>query len=61
MLSYSGRDGSPSLRLLLLHDDAEREFDYTAGAEQALETARKQGWTVVSMKNDWAEVFAPTA
>ena len=27
------------MRLLLLHDDAEREFDYVAGAEQALETA----------------------
>ena len=24
------------LRLLVLHDDAEREFDYTRGAEQAL-------------------------
>ena len=29
----------PSLRLLVLHDDAEREFDYTSGAEQALERA----------------------
>lgn len=61
MLSYSGRDGSPSLRLLLLHDDAEREFDYTAGAEQALETAGKQGWTVVSMKDDWSHVLASSA
>jgi phosphoserine phosphatase len=61
MLSYAGAATTPALRLLLLHDDADREFDYTAGAEQALETARKQGWTVVSMKNDWAEVFAPTA
>jgi hypothetical protein len=40
------------LRLLLLHDDADREFDYTAGAEQALETAKSQNWTVMSMKND---------
>ena len=30
---------APSLRLLVLHDDAEREFDYTAGAERALEHA----------------------
>ena len=29
------------------------------GAEQALELARTQGWTVVSVKDDWAEVFAP--
>ena len=45
------------LRLLVLHDDAEREFDYTAGAEQALETANAEGWTVVSVKDYWATVF----
>ena len=47
----------PTLRLLILHDDDEREFDYTSGAEQALEQAGKDGWTVVSVKNDWATVF----
>ena len=57
MLAYSGREGSPALRLLLLHDDDEREFDYTAGAEQALEVAGQQDWTVVSMKDDWTQVF----
>jgi hypothetical protein len=41
----------------MLHDDAEREFDYVAGAENALDTAEKSGWTVVSMKNDWNAVF----
>jgi phosphoserine phosphatase len=58
MLAYSGREGAPALRLLILHDDADREFDYSAGAERALEIAQQQDWTVVSMKNDWAEVFA---
>ena len=57
MLMYSGRPGAPSLRLLVLHDDAEREFAYTAGAERALEHAEQYGWTVVSMKNDWTTVF----
>ena len=47
----------PALRLLLLHDDAEREFDYTAGAEDALAHAAAAGWTVISMKNDWSTVF----
>ena len=61
MLAYAGSESRPSLRLLLLHDDAEREFDYTAGAEQALDTAKRQGWTIVSMKDDWAEVFAPAS
>jgi phosphoglycolate phosphatase-like HAD superfamily hydrolase len=46
------------LRLLIRHDDAEREFDYVSGAEQALTDAEKQGWTVVSMKTDWTSVFS---
>jgi phosphoglycolate phosphatase-like HAD superfamily hydrolase len=46
------------LRLLILHDDADREFDYVGGAEKALDLASSGGWTVVSMKNDWATVFA---
>ncbi|WP_418003275.1 HAD family hydrolase [Mycobacterium sp. PDNC021] len=44
-------------RLLVLHDDAEREFDYVAGAERALELAKTDGWTVASMQSDWAAVF----
>ena len=46
-----------ALRLLVLHDDADREFDYTAGAEKSLDQAATYGWTVVSIKNDWATVF----
>jgi phosphoserine phosphatase len=58
MLRYAGGKGRPSLRLLVLHDDAEREFDYTAGAEKSLQQAAAEGWTVVSVKNDWSTVFA---
>jgi phosphoserine phosphatase len=57
MLQFTKHDDKPSLRLLVLHDDSEREFDYTSGAEQALEQASKDSWTVVSIKNDWATVF----
>ena len=57
MLEFTYRADMPTLRLLVLHDDAEREFDYTAGAEQALQQAATDGWTVVSMKNDWTTVF----
>jgi len=46
------------LRLLVLHDDPEREFDYVKGAEDSLERANADGWTVVSIKDDWATVFA---
>ena len=43
--------------LLVNHDDADREFDYTNGAEKSLAKANELGWTVVSMKNDWKTVF----
>jgi phosphoserine phosphatase len=58
MLAWAGGRERPALRLLVLHDDAEREFDYTTGAERVLERARADGWTVVSVKDDWATVFA---
>jgi phosphoserine phosphatase len=58
MLAYAGSDSLPALRMLLLHDDSEREFDYVAGAEQAIDVAKQENWTMVSMKNDWAQVFA---
>ncbi len=58
MLRFTGGKGRPGLRLLVLHDDAEREFDYVTGAEQSLERARAENWTIVSMKDDWATVFA---
>jgi hypothetical protein len=60
MLAFAQQPGRPSLRLLVLHDDPEREFDYTTGAERALEEAEAQGWTVVSIKNDWVTVFGDT-
>lgn len=57
MLQFAGGPSLPALRLLVLHDDASREFDYVAGAERALEVAKARGWTVVSMKRDWDTVF----
>ena len=52
-----------------LHDDAAREFAYGPAAglpdskigtfTQALkDDAKKNGWTVISMKNDWRHIFA---
>jgi len=57
MLDYSRHDDRPYLRLLIRHDDGEREFDYTTGAEGALAKAAADGWTVASVKQDWATVF----
>ena len=49
MLQFTQHADKPLLRLLVLHDDAEREFAYTSGAEQALDQAATDGWTVVSI------------
>ena len=57
MLQFTQHPDKPFLRLLVLHDDGEREFAYTTGAERALEQADAEGWTVVSMKDDWDTVF----
>ena len=57
MLEFTRHQDKPFLPLLLLHDDADREFDYTGGAEQALQKADPDDWTVVSIKNDWTTVF----
>jgi phosphoserine phosphatase len=57
MLDFTQHQDKASLRLLVLHDDGDREFDYTSGAEQALERADTSGWTIVSIKDDWGRVF----
>jgi phosphoserine phosphatase len=69
MLEYTQGGSGARFELLVLHDDAAREFAYgptrglpvakTGGAfTPALEEhARKDGWTVVSMKSDWKVVY----
>jgi hypothetical protein len=57
MMEYSkGRKG-PSFQLLINHDDAEREFAYAEKDDASLNAAKKYGFTVVSIKNDWKTVF----
>jgi phosphoserine phosphatase len=58
MLEFAGTGARPALRLLVLHDDPDREVAYVKGAERALERATTDGWTVISMRDDWATVFA---
>jgi phosphoserine phosphatase len=60
MLDFAQHRDKPFMRLLVLHDDAAREFAYTTGAEEALDRAATEGWTVVSVKEDWTTVFAGT-
>jgi phosphoglycolate phosphatase-like HAD superfamily hydrolase len=63
MLEWTQAGGGARLMMLVHHDDAEREWAY--GAESKIGTfsdalmaeAKKNGWTVISMKNDWRRVF----
>ncbi|MFY1827617.1 HAD family hydrolase [Myxococcus fulvus] len=62
MLQYAGAPDGPRMRLLLHHDDSAREYAYDRDAkagrlDRALEVAGKDGWTVVSMRQDWKQVF----
>jgi phosphoglycolate phosphatase-like HAD superfamily hydrolase len=45
-------------RLVVVHDDEEREYVVTAGAEKLLAAGEQGGWTMVSMKDDWKTVFS---
>jgi hypothetical protein len=69
MLEYTGAGDGARLMLLVLHDDAKREYAYGPAAglpeskvgtfsPELLELAQQKGWTVISMKRDWKRVFA---
>ncbi len=57
MLRFSRGNAYPSLQLIVNHDDAEREFFYGEENNESLNRAAEHGWCVVSIKNDWKEVF----
>jgi phosphoglycolate phosphatase-like HAD superfamily hydrolase len=63
MLQWTAAGPGRSLMVLVDHTDADREFDYRVSPmgtlKLALEEADQRGWTVVSMKDDWNEIFAP--
>jgi hypothetical protein len=69
MLEYTRAGGGASLAMLVLHDDGQREYAY--GPAQGLpdtkigrfpqelyDDAKKNGWIVISMKDDWKRVFS---
>lgn len=68
MLQYTtirrdANDRPPRFGLLIHHTDAEREWAYDRDSfvgrlDKALDQAPAQGWTVVSMKEDWRTIFA---
>ncbi len=69
MLEYTQGGSGTRFMLLVLHDDAAREYPYGpakglpdvklgAFTPALYEQTKKDGWMVVSMKNDWKQVFA---
>ena len=69
MLEYTGAGDGARLMMLVLHDDAQREYAY--GPARGLPNSRigtfrpeldaeakKDGWNVISMKNDWKRIFS---
>ena len=48
---------SARFRLLIHHDDDEREYAYENGAEKILAIAKEKNYTIASMKNDWKQIF----
>jgi phosphoserine phosphatase len=63
MLEYAAVGDHPSLCLVVDHDDDAREYAYESSAVTAPDaepigkTAARVGWTVVSMRDDWKQVF----
>jgi len=57
MMAFAGGASLPALRLLVVHDDADREFNYVAGAEKVISVTQTLGWTAVSIQRDWQKVF----
>ncbi|MCB0045800.1 MAG: haloacid dehalogenase-like hydrolase [Caldilineaceae bacterium] len=57
MLWLAETNSHPSFSMLVHHDDEEREYAYDIGSEKTLRMAPEHGWTVVSMKEDWARIF----
>jgi phosphoglycolate phosphatase-like HAD superfamily hydrolase len=68
MLEYTTMHDGPGLGMLVLHDDAQREYAYGPAeglrytkvgtfTQSLYDEAAKNGWTVISMKNDWKRVF----
>ena len=68
MLEWTQAGDGARLMMLVLHDDPEREYAYGPAkglpdskvgifSDALLAEAKKSGWVVISIKNDWKRVF----
>ena len=69
MLEWTSAGDGARLMMLVLHDDAEREYAYGpanglpdtkfgAFSQSTMDEANKKGWNVISMKHDWKRIFS---
>ena len=68
MLEWTQAGDGARLMMLVLHDDAEREYAYGPAnglpdskvgtfSQSLMDEAKQRGWVVISMKNDWKTAF----
>jgi hypothetical protein len=69
MLEYTGAGDGARLMMLVLHDDKDREYAYGpanglpdtkvgAFTQSLYDEVKEKGWTIISMKDDWKQVFS---
>ncbi|WP_233130203.1 HAD family phosphatase [Synechococcus sp. 1G10] len=63
MLEWTTSQPGERLGVIIHHDDPEREVAYDSQSsfgrlDRGLREASRRGWSVVSMRDDWAQVFA---
>jgi hypothetical protein len=69
MLEWTGAGDGARLMMLVFHDDSEREYAYGPAnglpdtrfgtfSTSLMDEAKKKGWVVISMKDDWKRIFA---
>ncbi|MFZ1323015.1 MAG: haloacid dehalogenase-like hydrolase [Ignavibacteria bacterium] len=57
MSIYCQSNKLPSIQLIVNHDDPVREFEYSEKGNESIDAAKKYDWNVISMKNDWKQIF----
>jgi hypothetical protein len=69
MLEYTKAGDGARLSMIVLHDDAKREYAYGPAhglpaskvgtfTQELYDEPQKQGWIVISMRDDWKRIFA---
>lgn len=70
MLEWTAAGKGAPLMMFVHHDDATREYAYGPAAglpgspfgtfsQATMDEAEKSGWHIISMKDDWSEIFPP--